>query len=324
MSIDTISANPLLRIARRKATAATYLARKEFYRVCRKTDFTWRYIANLSAWLEYQRVRKPLNAVQQRLLSDLALDGIALTSVDEFLSDPSLFEELERGVETREAALADEITTARTSTDIEGEIKSYLISLFERRHVFDPDDIFIRFAVQPEIASLANSYFGMLTKLFYCNVWHNLPMRGEPRESQLWHRDPEDRYILKLFVYLTDVDEQSGPLSYAPGTHAKGSIKTAPEATLCKEGAAYNYRTDDKQMARVVGRENWITAVGPKRTMLFVDTSGFHKGGLVRQNDRVLYNCMFNSLATSYPRSLRPKLSRVPNLGRAEAFLLQD
>src|SRR5207302_3788704 len=97
-----------------------------------------------------------------------------------------------------------------------------------------------------------------------------------------------------------------------------------PEMTLRKEGPAYNYRSDDEQMARVVSKDKWITAIGPKGTMLFVDTSGFHKGGLVRQKDRILYNCMFNSVATSYPVSLRPKLSRLPMLGRAESFLLQD
>src|SRR5262249_7951019 len=152
----------------------------------------------------------------------------------------------------------------------------------------------------------------------------NLPMRGKARESQLWHRDPEDRYILKLFVYMTDVDEQSGPLSYAPGTHARGLVKKTPAATLCKEGPAYNYRTDDDQMAKIVRQQDWITAVGPKKTMVFVDTSGFHKGGLVRSHDRILYNCMYNSLATTYPKSLRPKLTRLPTVGKAETFLLQD
>ena len=316
--------NSLLRVGQRKAAAAKYLARKEFYRLCRKTDFTWRYVANFSPWMEYQKIRKPLTNIQQRVLNDLKRDGIALTSADEFLQDSSLFEELANAVQTRETLMADDIARARAKTEEEGDIKTYLVSLFERQHVFDPNDIFIRFAVLPEIAALVNNYFAMLTKLFYCNVWHNLPMRGEARESQLWHRDPEDRYILKLFVYMTDVDELSGPTSYAPGTHTMGSVKEVPEATLCKEGPYHNYRTDDDQMAKVVSREKWITATGPKKTMMFVDTRGFHKGGLVRQHDRILYNCMFNSLATTFPKSVRPKLSHLPKLGPAESYLLED
>src|ERR1043166_4505382 len=219
-NLSVSSENSLARITRRKVMAAKYIARQEFYRVCRKTDFTWRYIANLRPWLEYQKIRQPLTAVQHRLVSNLVHNGIALTSVNEFLGHPVLFHELERGVQQREELLADKIAKARASAGQGNEIKSYVFDLFERRHLFEPEDIFIRFAVRPEIATVANAYFGMLTKLSFCNVWHNLPMRGKARESQLWHRDPEDRYILKLFVYMTDVDEESGPLSYAPGTHA--------------------------------------------------------------------------------------------------------
>jgi hypothetical protein len=258
------------------------------------------------------------------VLNDLLRDGAALTSVDEFLNDSSIYEQLAAAVERREGLLVHKVASARRKTEEEGETKTYLIPLFDRDHVFHPEDVFIRFAVLPEIASLVNGYFGMLTKLFYCNVWHNLPMIGEARESQLWHRDPEDRYILKMFVYMTDVNDGSGPTFYAPGTHMRGAVKREPQSILCKEGHAYNYRTTDEQMAKVVSREKWLKAVGPKTTMFFADTRGYHKGGLVRQNDRILYQCMYNSLATTYPKSARPKLSHVPKLDRAESFLLLD
>jgi len=317
-------ANSLINIAQRKAAGARHIARKEFYRVCRKTDFTWRYLANLNPWLEYRKLRQPLTAIQQRVLNSLIQDGIAITSVDEFLENPSLYQDLFDAVTERENLKAHEIQLARKKTAEEAETKSYLVNLIDRGHLFHPEDIFIRFAVLPEITAIINGYFGMLTKLFYCNVWHNLPMTGAARESQLWHRDPEDRYILKLFVYMTHVDEHSGATCYAPGTHPRGNVKRKPEQTLCKEGDAYNYRTGDEQMAKVVSREKWITAIGPKRTMLFLDTRGYHKGGLVRRNDRILYNCMYNSIATAYPKSARPKLSHVPKLARSIEFLLAD
>ncbi len=324
MTTGAPSTNPVLQFARRKAAAARYIARQEFHRLCRKNDFAWRYVANLNAWLEFQKFRTPLSKLQERVVGQLVEHGIALTSVAEFLEDVSLFPELERAVEQREAALARTVASSRLRTSVDSEIKTYLISLFDRKHLFEPSDVYIRLACRPEVVTLVNAYFGMLTKLYYCNVWHNFPMRGEPRESQLWHRDPEDRYILKLFVYLTDVDEGCGPTYYAPGTHARGSIKKIPEASLKKEGPAHNYRTNDAQMEKVVPREKWMAALGPKGTMLFIDTSGFHKGGLVRDKDRILYNCMFNSPATSYPTSLRPRLSSIPELGPVESYLLQD
>lgn len=310
--------------AQRKVAAAKYIARQEFYSMCRKNDFAWRYLGNLGPSLEYRKLRKPLTAVQQRVLNDLRRDGVALTNTDEFLDRPSVFDELADAVAQRENAMANEIAAARADTEKEGEIKSYLVNLFERRHVFRSDDIFIRFAVLPEIANLVNSYFGMLTKLCFLNVWHNLPMLGAARESQLWHRDPEDRYILKMFVYMTDVSDGSGPTYYAPGTHMLGSITQEPESVLCQEGPALNRRTTDEQMAKVVSPERWVKATGPRKTILFGDMRGYHKGGLVRENDRILYHCMYNSQATTFPQSGRPRVSAQPKLDRPESYMLQD
>lgn len=310
--------------AQRKVAAARYIARQEFYSMCRKNDFVWRYLGNLGPSLEYRRLRRSLTGVQQRVLNDLRRDGVALTNTDEFLDEPAVFDELAEAVAQREKSMANEIAKARAGTEQEGEIKSYLVNLFERRHVFQPDDIFIRFAVLPEITAFVNSYFGMLTKLCYLNVWHNLPMRGAARESQLWHRDPEDRYILKLFVYMTDVDDGSGPTYYAPGTHMLGQVKRIPESTLCNEGPALNHRTSDEQMAKVVSADKWVKATGPKKTILFGDMRGYHKGGLVRENDRILYHCMYNSQATTFPKSGRPRVSSQPKLDRAESYMLQD
>lgn len=314
----------IAKFAQRKVAAAKYIARQEFHSLCRKSDLAYRYLGNLGPLLEYRKVQKALTPVQERVLSDLRRDGVALTNTDEFLHDPSVFDDLAEAVAQREKLMADEIAKARIGTEQEGEIKSYLVNLFERRHIFNPDDIIIRFAVLPEITNFVNSYFGMLTKLCFLNIWHNLPMRGAARESQLWHRDPEDRYILKMFVYMTDVDDGSGPTYYAPGTHMIGAVKQEPDSILCQEGPALNQRTTDEQMAKIVSREKWVKATGPKKTILFGDMRGYHKGGLVRDNDRILYHCMYNSQVTAFPKSGRPKVSSQPKLGRAESYMLQD
>jgi hypothetical protein len=132
-------------------------------------------------------------------------------------------------------------------------------------------------------------------------VWHNLPTGQPPRESQLWHRDPEDRYVLKLFVYMSDVDFESGALSYIPGTHARGNVKTEPQSTIVKEGDTFVRRTDDAQMSAMIPKEKWITAIGNKGTIVLVDTRGYHKGGWAQERDRIIYTCMFSSQASVYP-----------------------
>src|SRR5215813_7545771 len=237
----------VLRLAKRKALTARKIITQGLYDICKLSDFTWRYMANLRPSLEYQRIRKPSSAVHERLLADLNRNGIVITSVREMMGNTYLFEDLESAVWKHEASLADEISKARMEVDMPGH-KTYLFTLLGPRLLLDPDDIFVRYALQPEILNIVNGYYGMLTRLRYYNVWHTFPTQQPPRESQLWHRDPEDRYILKMFVYLTDVDEGAGPLTYAPGTHTQGTIKTAVESRWVREGPIDVRRSDDAQV----------------------------------------------------------------------------
>jgi hypothetical protein len=117
-----------------------------------------------------------------------------------------------------------------------------------------------------------------------------------------------------MFVYLTDVDEGAGPLSYAPGTHAQGIVKADPKAKLIREGNgnAKVRRSDDMQMSAVVPAESWITATGPKGTIVFADTRGFHKGGLARQRDRIVYMCAFTSKASTLLEDLFERKLPIP------------
>ncbi len=261
----------------------------------RDNELYWRYVANFKPWLSYQlRYQEPLNDLQRLLLRDLKRDGIAITTVADLMGGSFLFEELETAVWNLEAGLSSKINEAHKQADGPG-IKTYFIELLGIRPVLDPNTIFVRFGLQPVILGLVNQYFGMYTRLRHFNVWHTFPSKTAPRNSQLWHRDPEDHYIVKIFVYLTDVNEKVGPLIYAPGTHARGGIKSIPESF--KEANTTARRSNDDQMSAVVPPQRWVTAVGPKCTVIFADTRGYHKGGMVREGVRILYTCTFTSQA---------------------------
>jgi hypothetical protein len=126
----------------------------------------------------------------------------------------------------------------------------------------------------------------------------------------LWHRDLDDRRIFKLFIYFTDVGEGDGPLIYAPSTHADGSVKRTPE-TFGEEGTSAR-RSNDVQMNAVVPKEKWIAATGPRGTAILVDTRGYHKGGYVREHDRVVYTCMFTSQAATLRGKYFERMTPMP------------
>jgi len=289
-------------------------------RAVRQSHFYWRYVANSRPWLEY-RLRRPASGspVQRAIVEDLRRDGVAITTVGSLFWDMRLYDELDAEVRTLERKMAKEIMEGRQRREGEA-FKTYLVELLGPRPVLDPESSFVRFALAPEILNVANRYFGLLTKLRSFNVWLNFATSAPPRNSQLWHRDPEDRYILKMFVYLSDVDDESGPFFYAPGTHAYGHVRKQPDSF--GELGTTARRSDDAQMAAVVPKERWIRAIGPKGTIVFADTRGYHKGGWTRTKDRLAYNCMFTSQATTRGEYFdrKPGLSRPTDEAAAYAL----
>jgi hypothetical protein len=167
---------------------------------------------------------------------------------------------------------------------------------------FDPASVYARFALNDALLDIANAYFRMIVKLRYYNVWYTFATDTEPRESQLWHYDREDKYILKAFVYLRDVDAGGGPFTYVPGTHPKGQQRhKLPEYFLEKNVR----RSTDDQMAAAVPESEWVRGTGKTGTIIFADTRGMHKGGEARTSDRLMYTCLYTSPASESKRLLK-------------------
>ncbi len=266
---------------------------------------TWRYLFNLRSTLGYRLEGVALDAVSRRIVDGLDRDGIALTSADELGGLDGLFEELQRAVEALEIEHADRLNEVRSQADSE-EIgrKTFLLQLLGERPRLDPQSVFARLALHPRVLQIANAYFGMYTQVRYYNIWHTVITHGEARESQLWHRDREDHLILKLFVYLSDIDEGAGPFTYAPGTHLKGPIRARPK-TFNENGIE---RWRDEEMEKIVPSSRWIRATGPAGAFAFADTRGCHKGGLARERERLLYVCLYTSPTSQAPELfIRPR-----------------
>jgi hypothetical protein len=259
----------------------------------RNFEPTWRYLFNLRPTLSYKLNRCSLQGEAARVLSALNRDGVAMTSAEALLGPSSCFSEVCGAVEGLQASLANDITRAKAGADNPNAIgdKKFILEYLGHNPQFDPASVYARFSLEQNILGVANAYLGMQSRLRYYNVWHTFPTRIEARESQLWHRDREDFKILKVFVYLSDVDEGAGALTYARGSQLSGGMKSSPEYFV--EGGVK--RSKDEQMAAVVPPAKWLKATGPRGTVVFADTSGYHKGGLARERDRLMYVCMFTS-----------------------------
>lgn len=293
-------------------------------RVGRNWEPTWRYLFNFTPTLKYKVGGQSLSGDAARVLETLNQKGVAVTSADRLLGSSDLFQELSRSVDAREQQLAPAIEQARQAAAAPpkpGQAqKEFIYQLLGERPTLDWNDIHLRFALHTPLLAIANAYFEMYTRLRCYNVWHTFTSKGDARSSQLWHADRDDlHYVLKVFVNMSDVDEGAGPFTYAPGTHAKGA-RRQPPAHLFKEGNTT--RSSDEQMAAIVPADEWVTSMGPKGTIILADTRGYHKGGLARQKDRIMYTCMFTSSTALLELFERPADLALP-ADRAQAYAVQ-
>lgn len=267
-------------------------------RSVKKTDFVWRYLFNRIPTRNYRfGNRKPLTAAECEIVERLDRDGIAVTTISSLFEDGSRFDELDFAVNKLLGDKKNDIVDLKLGAGNSSTIgvKTFNLEMLGSELMFNAADVFARFALSEPFLNIANAYLRMHALLRYYNVWYTAASSSTARESQLWHFDREDNYILKVFLYLDDVGEGGGPFTYAAGTHRRGKFRSiAPE--YFDEGGVK--RTTDEQMEKVFPRKEWIRCTGKKWTVIFADTRGFHKGGEARTKDRLMYTCMFTSPAS--------------------------
>lgn len=173
--------------------------------------------------------------------------------------------------------------------------KDYLIQLVPGVTVHDANSLLLKLALDQKLLEIVANYLGMLPSLYSVAAWLNIPSGTAPKESQLWHRDPEDLKIIKAFIYLVDVDSDRGPFCYIPGTQPFGKLAGVVPAHT--DGI----RISDDEMAAAIPRQDWKVCTGTAGTMIMADTIGFHRGGHAHNGRRILITFTYTSGTPNKP-----------------------
>jgi hypothetical protein len=146
-----------------------------------------------------------LDAESKRIVFDLKSTGIAISTLQELF--PS-----------KASSLLEEFVAFTTRTEsLVKNVKTYLLNYWEQIPALDWHNPFLRFSLEPQLLSIAQHYMGMWPRLNYYHLAKALPVGdAKPTASQNWHRDPEEKRMLKVFVYLNDVNEDGGPFMFIP------------------------------------------------------------------------------------------------------------
>jgi len=253
-----------------------------------------RLLSNRRSRELFRHEQPGLDEVQRRVVSEVESQGYSLLAFSDLFPEESRWQELE--------AMRDRFVT-ETEEDLAAggqhvrvrEGKEFVVRLHSYGVTLGLDDPWFAVCASRRMLDIANAYLRMWSKLEYVDVWYSVPQpEGAQRiSSQLWHRDYNDKHLLKTFLYLVDVDEEMGPFQYIPGSQPGGPYADAwPWKPL-----GQNYPTEEELEERIPASAV-RTFVGPKASLLFCNTAGFHRGGFSTSAPRILATATYSSPAS--------------------------
>jgi len=251
-------------------------------------------LSNRTSRRRFSGAPPELNDVQQRIVSELGTDGYSLLTFAELFPESESWKEIEsqsdQFASDTQSALAGDREGLRVRAG-----KEFVVRLHSYDVELGLEDPWFRACASHRMLDLANTYLGLWSKLEYVDMWYSVPQPEEAARiaSQRWHRDFNDKHLLKAFVYLVDVDEGTGPFQYVPGSAPGGRYGDAwPWRPLGE-----NYPPEE-ELERRIPEDAVKTFTGPKGTLLFCNTAGFHRGGFATTAPRVLATATYSSPAS--------------------------
>jgi hypothetical protein len=272
-----------------------------------------RLLSNRASRRRYAQQPGALDETQRGIVEQLRAHGYATLPFTELVPDRAVWDELEadagRFVTETEAELERGGSALRRRAGKEFVVRKYSWGV-QLGH----DDPWLRAGINLRLLDVANAYLGLWSKLEYVDVWYTLPEPvSERRSSQRWHRDFNDRHLLKAFLYLVDVDDETGPFEYVPRSAPGGELDQLwPWRPLGE-----NYPPDEELAQHIAGRSMTFTA--PKGTLIFCNTAGFHRGGFAKTKPRALATWTWDS-----PASLKALSERNYTFASANGAALSD
>ena len=271
--------------------------------------YVWRFVGN--GMRTYRMLTSPMtHGDTSEIARELHDQGIVVGPADRFLSNEGRDALARAAHRLIERSRSDEIqAVVQGAVTSDERKKDYLINLIKAHGRIPGSSPVLRVALDQKLLETVARYLGFWPRLHSIGAWLNYPTPAEAQASQLWHRDPEDLKLIKVFIYLEDVGEQNGPFTYIPKTHPFGS--RAQEALACQAK-----RIDDKRMRRYFNERRWRVCTGPANTMILADTVGFHRGGKPDTGTRLLITFTYTSATPFVERPLaikgRPEWATTP------------
>lgn len=135
-----------------------------------------------------------------------------------------------------------------------------------------------------EVLDLVSRYVGSNFLSINSTYFITLPIKTDKNEkyknAQFFHWDNDFTKFLKLYIYLSDVDESSGPHIFVSGTHKHKKLEHSLARLYSDENIFGSYK-------------NIKIFNGCEGSFFFTDSYGIHKGMTPIKNFRIMLNIHF-------------------------------
>ena len=154
-------------------------------------------------------------------------------------------------------------------------------------------------ASDPNLVAVAQAFIGAPPILTQIVCWWSAPYSTSTEQvktaAQQFHQDRDYIKFVKVFVHLTDVNDDNGPHVFIAGSNTD-------YATVSKNRLRASKRLSNEYLESVYDSQRFRTFTAPRGTVLFEDTSGFHRGTPVVSGHRLMLQFEFASTLYGSPQ----------------------
>jgi len=165
----------------------------------------------------------------------------------------------------------------------------------------------LAFFNHPLLLATAARFLGCRPTLDNIQGWWSYAGRPGHKGTQWFHRDWDNIRAFKVFLYLTDVDADSGPFQFVPGTNRDERLVVIE-------------RIADETVDATYGPGATVGMTGPAGTVFMADTFGVHRGLLPRERPRLMVTAQYGVWRTPHSPAkplLPPRAGFDPYVNRA-------
>ncbi len=251
-----------------------------------------------------------LDDLQSELVARLRTDGIAEIEFARLFST-----DLWKDVTEEATTFGREAERRLTGSPEKTTPKELAHRRYDKDAELPLDDPWLRIAVSSRLLDVVDAYLGMWGKLTHCNQVYEAAPPEDTESWENWHRDAQDKRLVRVVLHLSDVQAGTDQLEYVPGSTGEG-----PYAALWPWAPGRRRVAPATEFAELVP-DSAIRTLSPRAgTIVLWNASGLHREVATARGPQILWKCSYSSPASFTNRKFRVQLPEPCDLSEAARF----